>query len=430
MPVLRVHPVQDDDPGLGPAGRGAACPGLAGDVEVRPDWEPVATRIRKQATDRLVRRRRTPSGSRRRGSRSCVDTAGWRPRPGGGQTTTCTSRLAASSSTRARGRQSSRSTAWRTRRTGPTGRSCGWRRCPGSLVVIGGGAIGCELAQVFSRFGVDVRWSRSPIASWRRRNPRRAPLIARVFTRRRHWRPHRSHDRARRPRRAVPRPAGGSRARGPTSSSWPPAATTTSTTWASRRSVSTRAARAWTPTSASGPVSGCGPSATSPAKGAFTHVSMYQAAVVVRDILGEDGPWADYHAVSRVTFTDPEVGSVGITEKQARDAGPDRRRGSRRPPESSRGWIHQAGNDGLIKLVADAERGVLVGGTAVGPSGGEVLGLLAVAVHAEVPISTLRDALRLPDLPPGDRGGTGRAGLAETRGAGCGLARPVWGEGD
>ena len=32
-------------------------------------------------------------------------------------------------------------------------------------------------------------------------------------------------------------------------------------------------------------------------KGAFTHVSMYQAAVVVRDILGEDGPWADYRAV-------------------------------------------------------------------------------------------------------------------------------------
>src|SRR5215213_1397077 len=56
-------------------------------------------------------------------------------------------------------------------------------------------------------------------------------------------------------------------------------------------------------------------------KGAFTHVSMYQAAVVVRDVLGEDGPWADYRAVSRVTFTDPEVGSVGMTERQARDAG-------------------------------------------------------------------------------------------------------------
>jgi pyruvate/2-oxoglutarate dehydrogenase complex dihydrolipoamide dehydrogenase (E3) component len=59
-------------------------------------------------------------------------------------------------------------------------------------------------------------------------------------------------------------------------------------------------------------------------------------------------------------------------------------------PQSSRGWLHAAGNDGLIKLVADADRGILVGATSVGPSGGEVLSMLATAVHAEVPISTLR----------------------------------------
>ena len=44
----------------------------------------------------------------------------------------------------------------------------------------------------------------------------------------------------------------------------------------------------------------------------------------------------------------------------------------------------------MIKLVADGDRGVLVGGTAVGPSGGEVLGLIAAAVHAEIPVATLR----------------------------------------
>jgi pyruvate/2-oxoglutarate dehydrogenase complex dihydrolipoamide dehydrogenase (E3) component len=125
-------------------------------------------------------------------------------------------------------------------------------------------------------------------------------------------------------------------------------------------------------------------------KGQFTHVSMYQAAVVVRDILGEDGPWADYRAVSRVTFTDPEVGSVGMTEHQAREAGLQVRVGLAQVPESSRGWIHQAGNEGVIKLVADAERGVLVGASSVAPAGGEVLGLLAAAVHAEIPIATLR----------------------------------------
>jgi pyruvate/2-oxoglutarate dehydrogenase complex dihydrolipoamide dehydrogenase (E3) component len=57
---------------------------------------------------------------------------------------------------------------------------------------------------------------------------------------------------------------------------------------------------------------------------------------------------------------------------------------------SSRGWIHGPGGAGLVKLVADVDRGVLVGATAVGAAGGEVLGLLTTAVHAEVPLETLR----------------------------------------
>lgn len=120
-------------------------------------------------------------------------------------------------------------------------------------------------------------------------------------------------------------------------------------------------------------------------KGAFTHVSMYQARVAVRDLLGEDGPWADYRAVARVTFTDPEVGSVGLTEKQARDAGLDVRIGMSEDL-GARGWI--AKTEGLVKLVADGD--VLVGATSVGPAGGEVLSMLAAAVHARIPVETLR----------------------------------------
>jgi pyruvate/2-oxoglutarate dehydrogenase complex dihydrolipoamide dehydrogenase (E3) component len=128
-------------------------------------------------------------------------------------------------------------------------------------------------------------------------------------------------------------------------------------------------------------------------KGGFTHISMYQAGIVVRDILGQDGPEGDYRAVPRVTFTDPEVGSVGITEQQARDRGLDVRVGLTQLPSSTRGWIHKAGNEGIIKLVEDAGRGVLVGATAVGPSGGEVLSMLTTAVHAEVPTATLRSMI-------------------------------------
>ena len=121
-------------------------------------------------------------------------------------------------------------------------------------------------------------------------------------------------------------------------------------------------------------------------KGAFTHVSMYQAAVVVRDILGEDGPWADYRAVARVTFTEPEVASVGLTEAQAREAGLPVATAT--GDLGARGWLAKA--QGVVKLVADRDRGLLVGATVVGPAGGEILSMLVTAVHAEVPIATLR----------------------------------------
>ena len=125
-------------------------------------------------------------------------------------------------------------------------------------------------------------------------------------------------------------------------------------------------------------------------QGAFTHMAMYQAGIAVRNVLGQDGPPADYRAVPRVTFTDPEIGSVGLTEDQACDAGLRVGVGLAQVPTSARGWIHKAGNDGIIKVVADAEREVLVGATSAGPAGGEVLSMLALAVQAEVTIATLR----------------------------------------
>jgi pyruvate/2-oxoglutarate dehydrogenase complex dihydrolipoamide dehydrogenase (E3) component len=121
-------------------------------------------------------------------------------------------------------------------------------------------------------------------------------------------------------------------------------------------------------------------------KGAFTHVAVYQARLCVADILGRPRPDADYRALPRVTFTDPEVGSVGLTEEQARREGGDVAvlRGS--VADSARGWLH--GADGFVKLVA--RDGVVVGGTAMCPYGGEVFSMLALAVHAELTLETLR----------------------------------------
>ncbi len=364
------------------------APELAGDVEVRPDWERVATRIRKQATADWS----DDSHAERLQDAGVEIVRGHGRLDGPGRVVVNDDVYVA-----ARGVVLNPGTSpaelpidgladtpyWTNREV------VRLEELPGSLVVIGGGAIGCELAQVFSRFGVDVQVVELADRLLAPEEPETSALIARVFTdegigvhtgatieRVDHDGQFRVRLADRELRADQLLVAAGRHNNldnlGLETVGLDPTARSLDTDERLRAGE-----RLW----AVGDVT---------AKGAFTHVSMYQAAVVVRDILGEDGPWADYHAVSRVTFTDPEVGSVGITEKQARERGLTVAVGHADLPESSRGWIHQAGNDGLIKLVADAERGVLVGGTAVGPSGGEVLGLLAAAVHAEVPISTLR----------------------------------------
>jgi pyruvate/2-oxoglutarate dehydrogenase complex dihydrolipoamide dehydrogenase (E3) component len=127
--------------------------------------------------------------------------------------------------------------------------------------------------------------------------------------------------------------------------------------------------------------------------GAFTHVSMYQARIAADDILGRPTDSGRYRAVPRVTFTDPEVGSVGLTEAAARSVGIPVLTGISEVPSSARGWIHKAGNDGFVKLVADGASGILVGATSVGPAGGEVLAALTVAVHAQVSVRALRQMI-------------------------------------
>ncbi|MBP2389178.1 dihydrolipoyl dehydrogenase family protein [Aeromicrobium fastidiosum] len=127
-------------------------------------------------------------------------------------------------------------------------------------------------------------------------------------------------------------------------------------------------------------------------RGAFTHVSMYQSERAARSILGE--PLGDYDAsFPRVTFTDPEVGGVGLTEKQARDRGIAVRIGVTDLAASSRGFVHGPGNEGLIKVVIDDERGVIVGANSVGVAGGETLAGLAFAVRAEIPVETLTNTI-------------------------------------
>ncbi len=125
-------------------------------------------------------------------------------------------------------------------------------------------------------------------------------------------------------------------------------------------------------------------------RGPFTHVATWQARVLTGRLLDRtDPPFGGYHGLAWATFTDPEVGRVGMTEADARDAGLDVRIGRAEIASDIRGWIHGPGNDGFVQLVVDAATNTPVGATVVAPNGGEILGLCTLAVHARIPVDTL-----------------------------------------
>lgn len=140
--------------------------------------------------------------------------------------------------------------------------------------------------------------------------------------------------------------------------------------------------------------------------GEFTHVAYYQAQIAAADIMGTEHEPADYTAVPRVTFTDPEVASVGLTEAAARARGLDVRVGLLPTNSSDRGWLHGPGADlGVTKVVADAAAGVLVGGSAMGPASGEVVAFLALAIRARIPVGLLMEVIYpYPTFTRGVRG--------------------------
>src|SRR5581483_5154939 len=93
-----------------------------------------------------------------------------------------------------------------------------------------------------------------------------------------------------------------------------------------------------------------------------------------------------------VTFTDPEVASVGLSEAQARERGMEVVVASADPAETARGYIHDF-HGGALKLVGDRKSGVLVGATLVTPRAGEILGELVLAVRTRTPLVALADVI-------------------------------------
>jgi pyruvate/2-oxoglutarate dehydrogenase complex dihydrolipoamide dehydrogenase (E3) component len=118
----------------------------------------------------------------------------------------------------------------------------------------------------------------------------------------------------------------------------------------------------------------------------FTHVGKYQARIAAYDIAGHNVP-ADYRAIPATIFTDPQVATVGDTEGGV-SATWDLQSVSRLST------YERPKRKGFIKVVADPERRVLTGAVAAGPESGEWLQQLTLAIRAETPIEVLLDVIQ------------------------------------
>ncbi len=112
----------------------------------------------------------------------------------------------------------------------------------------------------------------------------------------------------------------------------------------------------------------------------FTHVGTYEAELVVKDILGHPER-RDYRVVPRVTFCDPEVASVGLTERQAREDDLDVITSVVPFEDNERSHI-EGKTYGLVKLVADRRTGELLGGHMVGEEAGALIHQVVLLMFA------------------------------------------------
>ena len=259
---------------------------------------------------------------------------------------------------------------------------------PRRMLVLGGGPVGVEMAQAVRRFGGEValiegaanllpREARplgEALAEVLRRDgievvPRRQG--GRSATRKRPVR-----DRPRRPAASCvaigcwsPRVDG----RASTTSAWTPSASKPTGRGVPVDSRLRASERLW----AIGDVTGIWP---------LTHVGKYQGEVVAANILGEPRE-ADYDAVPRVVFTDPQAAAAGATD--GRFSGTARLSELPKTETYTRAY---AESNGFLTLLADGTR--LIGAYALGPEAGEWLQQATLAIRARVPIEVLRDTIQ------------------------------------
>jgi pyruvate/2-oxoglutarate dehydrogenase complex dihydrolipoamide dehydrogenase (E3) component len=118
----------------------------------------------------------------------------------------------------------------------------------------------------------------------------------------------------------------------------------------------------------------------------LTHVGEYEGDVVAANILGDARP-ANYEAVPRVTYTDPQAAAVGAVEAEYSASAP-----VSEVPKTATYTQAYAESNGFLTLLSDGER--LTGAYALGPEAGEWMQQATLAIRAHVPLEVLSDTIQ------------------------------------
>ena len=300
------------------------------------------------------------------------------------------------------------------------------RELPRSLLVLGGGPTGCELAQVYARFGVPTTIVQSGPRLAPTDHPRNSDVIRKTLeadgvTVRTGVRAVAARAGAGHGRRARDRARRRVDGRGPRRSSRPSGARCRSTTWGWSTTAWTRPGgrRPTRATAGCGWRTGCGPRAMPPDR------SCTRTRPTTRARSRSGWPSAstvapDYRALPRATYTDPEAAFVGVTVEAAREAGTRRVRARGRLREEHPRLRARGRSSGHVTIVVDRATRELVGAAIACPDASAAIHECVLAIQAHVPVDTLADGdPRVPvdvaDLQRPVRGRAARARRARER---------------
>src|SRR5205823_1319493 len=124
----------------------------------------------------------------------------------------------------------------------------------------------------------------------------------------------------------------------------------------------------------------------------YTHFAHYQGTLAGLNLFSGEPRKADYRVVPRVTFSDPEIASVGLTEEEACREGRHVLCGRFAISAVGKSLVDSDG-DGLVKIVADNRSGEILGGHIAATAAGELIHVLVAAMVARATMGGLAEAI-------------------------------------